>query len=241
LARGRRRCLDGRVLQGAAALGLCAFATAASAQFSGTATVVSDYRYRGITLSGKRPAAQLGVTYDNPVGWYVGAFGSTVRFLPPVDATTQATAFAGFASRVSSGVSIEAGGDYSVFDDASRYNYGNVYLGIATENISGRIYYSPRYFGLAASAVYAEINYTHTLVDRLRWFAHGGFLRTSADTFYAQSSDRRYVDGRIGLGVDFDQFQAELAWVGISRAYAGYRITNSTSQNTVMLTLSRAF
>jgi uncharacterized protein (TIGR02001 family) len=175
------------------------------------------------------------------MGWYVGGFGSTVRFLPPIDNTTQATAFTGVALRVAPGVSVEAGGDYSMFDDASRYNYGNVYLGIASENISGRIFYSPKYFGLSANAVYVEVNYAKSLLDWLRWFAHAGFLRTGADTFYAQGADRRYIDGRIGLGFDFEQFQLELAWVGVSRAHAAYRLTRSTSDNTVMLTLSRAF
>jgi uncharacterized protein (TIGR02001 family) len=70
------------VLRGAALL-LCAAAQSATAQLSGTLSAVSDYRYRGVTFSDRRPAAQAGLAYDDPSGWYAGAFGSTVRLGSP--------------------------------------------------------------------------------------------------------------------------------------------------------------
>jgi uncharacterized protein (TIGR02001 family) len=230
------------VLRSAATLLLCVFASGVSAQISGTASVVSDYRYRGITLSDQKPAAQIGLTYDDPVGWYGGAFGSTVRLAPPADPGFQAIVFAGFASRLASGISLEAGGDYSAFSGAaSYYDYGEIYLGVATEKLSARIYYSPRYFGLPAKAVYAEINGAQPLIDRARLLVHVGFLRTSTEYAYGSPSNQHVVDGRIGVGVTFDLFQLELAWVGISAANVAYPITGSRSPNTVVLTLSHAF
>ena len=236
---GRR--LDEWALRGAATLLLLVFASGSSAQISGTASVLSDYRYRGITLSGKKPAAQLGVTYDDPLGWYAGAFGSTTRFTPPLGSGSQAMVFAGFASRLSSGVSLEAGGDYSMFDNAARYNYGETFLGVAGENLSVRIHYSQKYYGQRANSVYGEINYAQPLIDRVRLSLHAGFLRTGEDSGYGSGPDRRIWDGRIGCGVEFDLFQLELAWVGISRANAAYRLTQTTSSNTFVLTISRAF
>src|SRR5438552_816935 len=75
----RRWCIDSSVLRAVATLALCACAGSAAAQLSGTLSGVSDYRYRGNTLTHRLPAAQAGVAYDNPHGWYAGAFGSTVR------------------------------------------------------------------------------------------------------------------------------------------------------------------
>ena len=238
---GRGRRLDEWALWSAATLLFFVFTSGSSAQISGTASVLSDYRYRGITLSGRQPAAQLGVTYDDPLGWYVGAFGSTTRFTPPLGSGSQAMVFAGFASRLASGISLEAGGNYSMFDNAARYNFGETYLGVAGENLSARVHYSPRYYGQRSNAVYGEINYSQALIERVRLLAHAGFLRTGSDSGYGSGSDRRIWDARIGCGIEFDLFHLELAWVGISRANAAYRLTQSTSSNTFVLTLSRAF
>jgi uncharacterized protein (TIGR02001 family) len=231
-------------VRGAAALLFCVFASGVSAQISGTASVVSDYRYRGITLSDWKPAAQLGLTYDDPVGWYAGAFGSTVRLAPPAGPGFQATVFGGFASRIASGISLDAGGDYSTFTGAAGDNYGEVYLGVASENVSARIYYSPDYFGQRANAVYGEINAVQPLIDPLSVVLHVGFLTTRAYSQYSPYGARSWqnvVDGRIGLGANFDLFRLELAWVGISSANGAYQITGSRSPNTVVLTVSHPF
>jgi uncharacterized protein (TIGR02001 family) len=240
----RQRLRDNSALRGAAALLFCVFAGGVSAQISGTASVVSDYRYRGITLSDRKPAAQVGLTYDDPLGWYAGAFGSTVRLAPPAGPSFQATVFAGFASRVASGISLDAGADYSAFSGAADDNYGEVYLGVASENVSARIYYAPDYFGQHANAIYGEINAVQPLFDRVSFLLHLGFLTTRAYSpysLYGPRSTQNVVDGRIGLGANFDLFRLELAWVGISNANIGYLIAGSRSPNTVVLTVSHAF
>jgi uncharacterized protein (TIGR02001 family) len=247
VVRARRRRVDNAAVRGAATLFFCAFASGVGAQFSGTASVVSDYRYRGITLSDQKPAAQIGLTYDDPGGWYAGAFASTVRLAPPAGPGVQATIFTGFASRLASGISLEAGGDYSVFTSAAADDYGEVYLGIASDRLSARIYYSPRYYGQRANAWYGEVNAAQPLTDRVQLFAHLGLLTTRTTYPYTPQIEQRIVDGRIGLGADFDLFHLELAWVGITSrsgnntASVGYRVTGSRSPNTVVLTLLRQF
>src|SRR3954462_13454357 len=79
----RRRCIDAPVASAVAAILIGAVAGSAAAQLSGTVAGVTDYRYRGVTFSDRRPAAQAGLTYDDASGWYAGAFGSTVRLDPP--------------------------------------------------------------------------------------------------------------------------------------------------------------
>ncbi len=211
------------------------------AQISGTASAVSDYRYRGITLSDRKPAAQIGFTYDDPLGWYAGAFGSTVRLAPPAGVNFQAIAFGGYATRLASGIALEAGGDYSAFTGAAYDDYGEIFVGAATESVSARIYYSPKYFGQSSNAVYGEINASQLLFGSVRLLVHAGYLRTRYETGYRTSSAQHAVDGRIGVGVDFDPFHVELAWVGVSTDDAAYRITGSNSPNTVVLTLSCSF
>jgi hypothetical protein len=132
-----------------------------------------------------------------------------------------------------------------VFSGASGYNYGEMYLGVARENLSARIYYSPRYYGQRANAWYGEINGAQPLIDPVRLLVHVGYLSSHSTYPYGPQVEQHILDWRIGIGADVDLFHLELAWVGIrtanSIANVGYLITGSTSPNTVVLTLSRQF
>jgi len=234
-------------LRGVVALLLCVGASGAAGQFSGTASGVTDYRYRGITLSDRKPAAQAGFNYDDSTGWYAGALGSTVLIAPPHGPASyfQAIAYAGYAKRLPGGVSVEAGGDYSAFAGESDINYGEVYVGAATDSLGARIYYSPRYFGQSSNSVYGEIDATQPLIDRVRLRVHVGFLRYRYESPYGAmhivQPTQNVVDGRIGLRIDLDPLQLEIAWVGVSNHTAAYVITGSSSPNTVVAALSLAF
>jgi len=64
-----------------AALGPALFAAspARAADISGNVTVVSDYRYRGLSLSDGKPALQGELDLDAGGGFYGGLWGSTIR------------------------------------------------------------------------------------------------------------------------------------------------------------------
>ena len=236
-----------RAVLGGAALLICAAAESVSAQLSGTLAGVTDYRYRGVTFSDRKPAAQAGLTYDDASGWYVGALGSTVRLDPPGGASSkfQVIGYAGYAVRLASGVSLEVGGDYAAFSGATDLNYGEVFIGAATENLTARIHYSPRYFGTSSDSIYGEINATHPLTDTLRLHVHLGFLRYRYDYpygyLYGLTPTKNVIDGRIGLRTDIDRVQLEVAWVGVSDHSAAYFVTGRTSPNGVVATLSISF
>ena len=212
------------------------------AQFSGSASLLSDYRFRGVSLSRNRPAAQLAVAYDDASGWYGGAFASTVQFFYPTR-ELQLVSFVGYARRMPSGLSWEAGADYSAVTGPLSYSYPEVYVGIASENVSARLYFAPRYFGQASAVIYAEVNAAEPLIDRVRLLAHGGVLRNNNNNegVYDSRPERHVFDASVGVAVDFDQFSVQLSWVGISSANAPYPVTGLTSRNRAVLILSRSF
>ena len=41
--------------------------------------IVSDYRYRGLSLSDGEPGLQAGLVWDRDDGWYAGVFAATTR------------------------------------------------------------------------------------------------------------------------------------------------------------------
>ncbi len=225
----------------AVALWFALVAANVSAQVSGSLTLVSDYRFRGVSLSHNRPAVQLGAVYDDARGWYAGAFASTVQFAYPSSRELQTTTFVGYVWRFPSGLSSEVGTDYSAFTGAGGYSYPEVYWGIAYENLSGRLYYAPRYFTQDSDAIYGEVNGAQPLLDRVRLLAHAGVLRYSTENVYTGRAVHHVVDARVGVGVDFDQFSVQLNWVGSSSTNAAYPVTGARGRNGAVLSLSRSF
>ena len=51
---------------------------AAAQSVSGEASLVSDYRFRGVSLSGGHPAAQASLTLEHDSGFYGNLWGSTL-------------------------------------------------------------------------------------------------------------------------------------------------------------------
>jgi len=73
-------------------LGALLFATSSTAHatsFSGTATLTTDYVWRGSTQSQGDPAAQAGFKVSTDSGFYASAWGSSVKFSPGLDADTE--------------------------------------------------------------------------------------------------------------------------------------------------------
>ena len=210
-----------------------------AAQLSGTVSLLSNYRFRGISLSADEPAAQLGLAYDDAQGWYAGGFASTVEFPQSSERQLQAVPFVGYAWRCADGPSWEVGADYSTFT-AAGHDYLEAYLGVAFENVSARLYYSNRYFGQDSGALYAEVNASAPLFERVRLLAHLGVLHN--DRVNPYSGQREHlVDGRLGIGIDLAPYSVELSWVGISSASAAYGLTGNQNRSGPVLTLVRSF
>ena len=244
--RGRLACRAHKhaiVSRGISLVLLCSAGTAC-AQFSATASIVSDYRYRGVSLSDNEPAGQVGVNYDSQQGVYAGAFVSTVEQATYETHGVQAIAFAGYAWRLPSGLSLEAGADYTVVTAAPRFDYPEVYAGFAFQNLSGRLYYSLRYFGQDSPAVYAELDLAQPLRDNVYLLAHVGFLASNAKSPYPGPyghTTSSTVDGAVGIGLTWEGFSLQLSWVGINQASPAYGVAGSVNRNGVVASLSRAF
>lgn len=99
---------------------LIALACGSSAQaldLSGSATVVSDYRFRGISNSGKNPALQIDLSVSHESGFYVGAWGTNIDLYPD-GADLETDLYAGWSGDIAPGVTIDA--------NVTRYGYPGV-------------------------------------------------------------------------------------------------------------------
>jgi len=181
---------------------------AAQAQLGASATLASDYSVRGVSLSRGHPSVQLRIDVDAAHGWYGGAF-ATPQASPDGAGDGQLIGYAGYARRLPSGLSWDAGATSVVFVHDAEYNYQEVHAGVSLDRVGARLSLSPSYYGGRRTA-YGEVNGFYPLRDDLRITGHVGVLYGlggEGDRFH----DR--VDVRVALVADVGNCNLQLAWV----------------------------
>jgi uncharacterized protein (TIGR02001 family) len=182
---------------------LCAAAPMpAHAQWSGSASAVSDYRFRGLDLADGRPTVQAGAAYDAAGGWYAGGFAARTRIGGRTGAQLQA--FGGYAGRLANGVSWETGISASRITQAGFGNYQELYAGIARHGVdsgvSARLYWSPHYLAGGSSTLYAQLEGGTSVGAGIDAFVHAGAWHTLSGPGLPQRGDLRTgLSGRWGV------------------------------------------
>jgi uncharacterized protein (TIGR02001 family) len=210
-----------------------------NAQISGNATIVSDYRYRGVSLSQGRSEAQVDVGYDSPNGWYTGMLASGVR-LNYAD-TEQFVAYAGYAGKFLSGLNWEVGASDDRFDKAPGYDYVEEFVGLTSDHFNARIYFSPSYLDQETRSIYAELNAAYSLQEHFQLLAHVGLLHPFAATDGSSSELASRYDGRIGIDAKVADWNAQLAWVALQKKSTPYPYYDDRNPHAVVLSISYSF
>jgi uncharacterized protein (TIGR02001 family) len=186
-------------------MSLCWLAPAAQAQLSGSAGLLSNYLYRGISLSGDQAAARLALNYDGADGWFAGGQVVTGQLAVEQHRSLQWTGYAGYAQRLASGLSWEAGASAYAFPRNSSWNFHELYVGLSGARLSGRLHYSPDYLGLGERTLYGELNGGWVLAPRWQAFWHGGYLYSRDQAL----SNR--AEARIGVAAGLHGWQAQVS------------------------------
>ena len=187
----------------------------ALAQASASIALASEYSVRGVSLSQGRPAAQLSLAYDTPQGWFAGAFAAPRLALGERSDVTQLVAYGGFARRLPSGLSWEAGASNTSFLRAAEYDYRAVWAGVASDRLSARLSLAPAYYGYGGRVVYAELNGFYPATERIKLIGHVGALHGLHGPL-ANGPTR--IDLRLALGIDVGDCNVQLAWLGAVHA-----------------------
>ncbi len=209
----------------ASLLALFAVSGTASAQVSGSVSLLSNYIYRGVSLSDGNPEAQLNLNADFDSGWFAGAFATPVD-LPSTHG--QAIAYGGYARQLTSDVSWEAGLSETAYTGGGSRNYAEMFVGLSSERLNGRLYYSPDYLGQSVHSLYGELNFNLPLTQGLRLIAHGGYLslpRQGEDNVSASHGDTR-----VGLAYHSGDWNLQWSVVSVRQtsvdAYYYQHVTN---------------
>jgi uncharacterized protein (TIGR02001 family) len=186
-----------------------AHAQAAESTLSFNAGVVSDYRYRGISQSRLEPAVQGGFDYADKSGFYVGAWGSTIKWIKDTPGVTKGSTeidlYGGYKSTVGS-LAYDVGFlryEYlnNNYASASGVNantnevYGGVTYGVFTAKYSHAI---SNLFGFANSknSYYLDLSANYDLGDGYTLTPHVGYQSIK------NNADYSYTDYALTLGKD---------------------------------------
>jgi uncharacterized protein (TIGR02001 family) len=223
---------------------IASFAAApASAQLGATASILSDDRFRGYSLSNDRPVAILDLAYDDPSGCYADGTGTVVLRrgnLAPLG--FQLTG--GYAERLTSGTTLDFGithSNYSHYSNGGQgRSYTEAYAGIARGILSSRIFLSPHYFVPGRWTAYGELNAHVSPASKWALDAHIGVL-TALRTPVGQSYHAN-IDWRVGVSREFSRVSLQAAWTGHGRAPQpfGAALRQQGRRNALVLGLTTA-
>jgi uncharacterized protein (TIGR02001 family) len=214
----------------------------ACAQVSGSVTLLSDYRYRGTSLSDGLPTAQAVVAWDRSDGWYGGLQLSRVRFMyPDARAELQAIPYVGYVHDLRPGLSAEAGVQYTGYSQSHRYDEPDVYVGLSGRQLHSRLSWTPHYFG-QSPAWYVELDGSHALRAPWRAIGHVGVLQSREYIEYGNAEQRVRVDAAVGIAVALGGFDLRATWTTVSgHANAACAPWQCGARNGWVLSLSRSW
>jgi uncharacterized protein (TIGR02001 family) len=200
---------------------ITAFPLAAQAQGAPSTTLnagaFSDYRFRGISQSGLKPALQGGADYSNPNGFYLGTWLSTIKWIKDggrmagVDSgstNVEVDLYGGHKGEISKDLGYDVGGlyylypsnKYSRIPGAANANtfelYGALTYSVVTAKYS-RALTNTFGFGDSKGSGYFDLSATFDLGQGLSLVPHVGH-QTIENT-----SAANYTDYALTLAKDF--------------------------------------
>ncbi len=212
------------------------------------AGVVTDYRYRGISQSRKDPALQGGVDYADKSGFYVGVWGSSIKWITDAgakDGNVEIDLYGGYKGAVGD-VAYDVGflryqyqgntygiknGTFPGYVDANTNEiYGAATVGVVTAKYS---YATSNLFGNKDSkgSYYFDLSAALDLGDGYSLTPHLGYQSI------VNWSDGNYTDFALTLGKDLGNgLSASAALIG-TNAKTGSYVYKSTQLGTSGLVL----
>ncbi len=172
----RREALAPLLLAACAGVGLLALGADARAErapafaMSGSATLTSDYVWRGSSQTQGDPAVQAGFKASHRSGWYASAWASNVEFAPATHASSELDLSLGWSGKLAP--------DWALDANLLHYRYPSTTVDLNWTELNGTLTYrdgywlslgySNRALGSAERGLYAQLGARLPLNDTLR-------------------------------------------------------------------------
>jgi uncharacterized protein (TIGR02001 family) len=197
---------------------------------TGNVSLLSDYRYRGISQTRTKPALQGTIDFAHKSGLYLGAFGSNVKWLSDVGSkgNIEVDLYGGYKGTIVGDLGYDVGLLQYLYPrnnlaslGAANANTLEAYGGLTYKTISAKYYSSlTNLFGNVNSkrSGYLDISATQDLGDG--WSANAHVGRQTI----RNAGQLNYTDYKIGVTKDLSGFIFGAAIVGTNADKALYTV-----------------
>ena len=223
--------------------------------FTGNAGVFSDYRFRGISQTDKKPALQGGFDIGHASGFYVGNWNSNVDSSLYNGANLEMDFYGGY--KMTAGpVALDFGALYYYYPGSGaggtfKIDNTELYIGAGYQTYSLKYSYAVSdFFGVNDSkgSWYLDASGTYDLGNGFGLVGHLGYqkLKNNARIIEIGSTSLTdsITDWKIGVTYDLSGFVLGAAYVGTNRDLTGGTAALSNrniSNDTVVLSVSKSF
>jgi uncharacterized protein (TIGR02001 family) len=188
--------------------------------FTANVSVATDYRYRGLMQTNRRPALQGGFDYSHSSGFYLGNWNSSISWLgdsnPEVSAPIEMDFYGGYKNRF--------GGDWTYDVGVLQYYYPGDYPANYTRPYTTEVYAALGYGPVTLKYSYAPTNLFGLADSKNSWYVDLSAnvplnvwdltLNTHVGYQKVQVSNASYVDWKIGLTKDLGKgFALAVAYI----------------------------
>ena len=240
----------------------------AASPLAGNLSIVSDYRFRGISQTYLGPAVQGGVDYAHPSGFYVGNWNSSVSSLVFTGGSGIEMDFYAGYKKTFGDIGVDLGTIYYWYPKAevagADFDNWEIYFGASWKWLSGKFFYAlSDYFGLNSTQAtaywvhretgaslpanggsdgtwYLDLTATIPVTKQLSVVAHYGMLEVEK---YAELD---YKDWKLGVTYDLNGWILGAAYVDTDADTnwwytAGSRGNKSTGDSTIVFSVTKTF
>jgi uncharacterized protein (TIGR02001 family) len=196
---------------------------------------VSDYRYRGISQTRLKPAAQGGLDFSAG-GLYLGAWASTIKWVEDAygDAQVEVDLYGGYKGEISKDVGFDVGVLMYVYPGARTPAWDAIYKNPNTTEVYGALTFGPATAKLsyALTNLFGNYDYTAGQDSKGSWyfdlsasFDVGGGVMLAPHVGYQKVqhiANASYTDYALTVSKDFNGLVPSLALVGTNASETFY-------------------
>ncbi len=182
---------------------------------TGSAALVSDYRFRGISQTAGNETFQGSLELSSESGIYGGVWASGITDEP--ENNYEIDFYAGATRQLNDGTVGDIGFLYYLYptsDDAGNLDYLEVYGSLTFANdLTLGLAYSPEFYGRTGDYVYAYLNYASNFSEWLVFGVHAGWNYFDKNGFFPDSTDS-YFDWGVSISFNASGFDLKAELVG---------------------------
>jgi len=182
--------------------------------FTGNVAFTNDYVYRGYTQTMEKAAVQGGLDWDSGVGFYLGTWGSNMKFGAAGEGSMEWDVYGGYKGAIDK-FTYDVGALAYLYPGTNKslnYNWWEAHVVVGYDfgvvQTSAGVYYTPDYFGANGNGMY----YTGKVLVPLASIVEGLSVDGTIGRTDVKGTALDYTDYSVGITYAFKWFTTDVRY-----------------------------